>query len=1124
MTFGMWTRRELLSGALKTGAYTSVRHALPAQIGAQSGATGYPSQNEILNRPWVYWFWLNGNITPEGITHDLESMASIGISGAIILSSHVGEKGPYQYSTSQWFDIVQHTIREAQRLGMALHFNNGDGWADASGPWVPLEESMQKLVWTEMRLDATSTRPIHLPEPENFQGSYRDIAFLAFPTPANNGALPSPLQITPQRGSPSFVVHDYGQAVTVRSAQIRLWADKEVPILTPVLWSLEASVDGTAYEEIYRFDNHWRFCDQKVDRFLHLSCRFKPHTARYFRLCIPYQQKLANDLPTNGRLNPEQSNHFTLSSDDLIAQWEMKGGHFDNSGGALEQPSRYSGGFRNLFAEFGTPQPQPEPGSILRQQDLVDITAHFANGALDWGPPSGNWTVLRVGYTAIGRKNNIATATGRGYYVDRFNADAMDHHFSHLAQKVIDQNRKEAGHGLAGFHMDSSECGPQNWGPRFAEEFQKRRGYSIVPWLPALAGGHIVHSLEASERFLWDFRRTIADLFADCWWGRLADLCHRNELTLTGEGAGRMAFMLDPLLHLSKADFPMGEFWVGEIDVRPDCSLSRSTANTYGKKAVFGESFTSATWIDSPYAGAWQDHPWSLKKLGDHAFVSGINHFVFHRSISQPTDDRPGTALPRIGINMERSNTWWNSGGKAWNGYLQHCQNLLQSGREIVDVCVLMDEDVPNYLLPPEDLPPGYRFDGLHSQLLEHATVDDGDLLLPSGMRYKLLVLPESTLLRPQTMRHVARLIEGGLAVVGNRPTRSPSLQDYPDCDREVATLVDRCWKSKNVHASLRAALAALQLRPDFVFHTDADIRCMHRRNQRGDFYFVSNQTDSDLRCKASVRIGNAIPLLLDPDTKEERTPAQFTSQSETTSVDLHLLPRESLFLFMLPGKTDESISAINVATGTAPEFTMQKGGSIAAVALSSASVRLTSSRNRHAALTFAVKKPVLLNSGWTVSFPQDLGAPASIELPDLISLDQVHEEGARHFSGTATYRTMFDLSTTVSETDELAFLDLGSVGVVAQVTINGAALRTTWKPPFRYDVTHLLRKGKNTLVIQVTNLWANRLIGDSALPPEKRIAKTNYNPYKPDTPLPLSGLKGPVAIIFGQRKIVTFG
>jgi hypothetical protein len=1075
-----------------------------------------------LNQAWVYWFWLNGNVTPTGITHDLEAMASIGISGAIILSSHVGDEGKYQYATAQWYEIVQHTIREAARLGMRLDFNNGDGWADASGPWIPIEESMQKLVWTESYIRGMEESPIELLKPEDFENSYKEFAVLAFRTPAGAGTVSEPVNTLWQDGTPSFVLHDYGQPVTARSAQVRLWAGKDVPILTPVLWSLEASIDGIFYKEIYRFDNHWRYCDQKVHRVLHLSCRFKAQTARYFRLRIPYQDKLAGEIPAGNESNPQVTNHFALSGEDLISQWEMKGGHFDNSGGALEQPSRYPNGFRNLFYEFGTSSPVPEQQSVISQQDMLDISTHLRNGILRWTPPSPGWTILRIGYTAIGKKNNIATATGRGYYVDRFNAEAMDDHFSHLAGRVTDRNRSYAGKSLAGFHMDSSECGPQNWGSNLPIEFQKRRGYSIIPWLPVLAGGRIVGSLEQSERFLWDFRRTIADLFADCWWGRLATLCHRNGLLLTGEGAGRMAFMLDPLLYLSKADFPMGEFWIGEMDVRPDCALARSAANCYGKKAVFGESFTSATWIDSPYAGAWQDHPYSLKKLGDRAFASGINHFVFHRSISQPDDSRPGVALPQIGINMERSNTWWGSGGKAWLRYLERCQTLLRSGREIVDICVLMDEDVPNYLLPPDDLPVGYRLDGLHHELLKHATVEEGQLVLASGMRYRMLVMPDSGLLRPQTVSEVARLIDTGLVVAGKCPQRSPSLEDYPRCDVDVKELIGKCWGGKNVFSSVRMALDTLGLQPDFAHSTDPVIEFIHRQNERGDFYFLANQSDQPQSFKATFRVGNAQPFLIDPDTGNERRLGLFHTGSRDTSIDLHLAARESTFVFLPAGPETEVVSSVEADNGFNPETSVHQDGSLNVFALTSGSARLTSTRGRHAQCSISTKKPIRLEGRWTVSFPDRSGAPPSIELSKIIALNRSTEDGVRHFSGTATYRTQFEISDGLPGEGELAFLDLSNVGVIAEATLNGVALGTKWKPPFRYDISETLRNGQNDLVLKVTNLWANRLIGDSALASEKRVARTNYNPYSPESPLPLSGIEGPVSILFSRwEKII---
>lgn len=1149
----MITRRSLLSNAMKTGIALSIDSPLLregskllAEAKQSNPAFTLPPLPEMPAeaRPWVYWFWFNGDVTKEGITADLEAMHRIGIGGAIILCVGFGSNGPVRYLSPLWFEINRHTLSEASRLNMQIDLNNDDGWSDAGGPWLPAEHAMQKLVWTEQLIEGD--KPITLRQPETKHDYYRDIRTIAMPAPLDYG-VPNPASlVTWHEGKPAFVTHDLGnEPITCRSAWVRLYTGPEIgPV--PITFELQSSMDGKTFTTFYRFDNRWRWTAQTVARTLNLSVRFAPVTGRYFRMVLPFTGHAKEPAPKGKKANPLQSNDFGMLRDDRIAQWTMKAGH-DMTGRALEEAEHFPNGWKDQFDEAGTSTLfAADPASVIYPDKIIDLTDKLDGDHLNWTPPAGRWLVLRIGHTPTGAVNGIASKEGKGLMVSMFSSEAMDFQFAAVAEKVMAANPEYIGKSLAAWHMDSSECGPQNWHSNFPREFESRRGYSLYSYLPVLAGGRIVTSVEHSERFLWDFRRTMADLIAEKYWGRYAELAHKHNTTCSLEASGRMQFMNDPVLYLSKADMPMGEFWTGEPDVRPDCACCRSAANAYGRKVVLGEAYTSASWAGTPNAGKWQDHPYTLKQTGDRAFCAGINHFAFHRSISQPKlNEFPGLAWGTkggrsVGINMERTNTWWDSGGAAWMSYLARTAQVLQSGREVVDIAVLMNEGVPNRLITPDNLPRGYRFDGLHHSMLANIKVDRGEMLLPSGMRYRILVLPSELRMRPENAREITRLAKAGITIAGNKPTGSPSLQNHPHCDtdtqREAST-----WS--NIHADIAAAIKALNLSPDVHVEqntaepasTHPDIHFMHRHEDGADAYFLSNQSGKPINIRATFRIAGRHPELLDTDLGTTTPAGVYNSTKQTTTLPLTLEPSGSVVvLFRKPAgeailassndKLNHLTTQLNnhqTAALNKPTAYVLPNGDIAVLATETITTTLTSTRNRKATLNLTVPPARTLTAPWRLSFPPNWGVPAAVTLTKLISWSEHADEGVRHFSGTATYST-----TLIIEAGDLApntelYLDLGSVAVIASATLNGQPLGTRWKPPFLYDVTSLLKPGENTLEVAVTNLWPNRMIGDAALPADKRFTHSTFEPYDASTPLLPSGLIGPVRLVTARRQTI---
>lgn len=558
----------------------------------------------------------------------------------------------------------------------------------------------------------------------------------------------------------------------------------------------------------------------------------------------------------------------------------------------------------NLVPARDKPVP---PESVIRRNRIVNLTDRLQpDGRLIWDVPEGDWTILRIGHTPTGKDNHPATPEGRGLEIDKMSREALDAFWRSAIAPLLREAGALAGKTFNNVLVDSYEVGCQNWTPKFPEEFRKRRGYDLTLFLPVLAG-YIVDSYEISERFLWDFRRTIADLLAENYYGYFAELCHKHGLLFSTEPYGNGPF--EDLSCGGRADIPMGEFWVGGGGMET-CKIAASSAHVYGKQIVGAEAFTA-----TPQQGRWRTHPYMLKALGDRAFSEGINRFIFHTTAHQPWFNvLPGMTMGPWGSHFGRTQTWWDK-AKSWTDYLARCQYLLQQGTFIADICFFVGEHAPNSAPYRPDLKlKGYDYDACPAEILLKAKVRDGRLILPGGTRYAVLVLPETDAMTPQLLKKLRDLVRAGVTIVGPKPTRSPSLQNYPQCDEEVKRLADEIWgnldgKSRTVRSygkgkvywgrSLEEILKLEGIRPDFEVKGDGftSIAWIHRQVGAIDIYFVSNQRERWEAIECSFRVKGKIPEIWYPDTgKTERAPA-FWERGGRIWIPLRLSPYGSVFV-----------------------------------------------------------------------------------------------------------------------------------------------------------------------------------------------------------------------------------
>jgi hypothetical protein len=874
-----------------------------------------------------------------------------------------------------------------------------------------------------------------------------------------------------EANQPAWIEFDFGHQQTVQSLTLAMQATGTLrSLIDParVAAELRASVDGAAFQTI-------TVIHESVDA--EQTVTFAPTSARYFRLLLPNPPAQGSAVATVLAGVPQQEHRIAeliLHTTPRVEHFEQKAGFFVGNG-----MDRY-------------PTPHILVSDVIRHRDVVDLSRRMrADGTLNWRPPAGRWAILRFGYSLLGTTNRPASIEATGLEVDKLSrADVKSHIDSYLARLRSILGPELLGQrGLHALVNDSWEVGAQNWSAGLPAEFARRRGYRLEPWLPALTG-QIIEDSEATDRFLWDFRRTIADLVAENHYGQIAASLHQHDLIFYNESHeyGRV-FIGDGMDAKRDDDVPMGAMWTGNF--RPqepydaDLRESASVAHIYGQNLVAAESFTTFGAPGSAYA--YRFSPENLKPTADREFANGVNRFVIHTSVHQALIDKaPGITLGPVGQWFTRNETWAELAAP-WITYLARSSYLLQQGHFVADVVYYYGEDSNVTALYAERLPlvpQGYAFDFASADALSKLSVKDGLLVTASGMSYRVLALdPRVRLMSLDVLRRIAELIAAGATVVGEKPQATPSLADSK---MRFQALVRDIWGPEGVaeHGygkgrvlrgkSLEQALEELKLKPDFDYSkpdAQTTVWYIHRRLADGELYFVNNRKDRSEWIEASFRVSGKAPELWHADTGIIE-PAPYRHKGDHTVVPLRLEPNDAVFVVFRESAEQDRREI--------PEL-----------------IRL--------------RIDVALGP-WRVSFQPGRGAPESATFAELRSWTTDPNPGIKYFSGTAEYETTLTVPAAALVEDQCVEIDLGEVKNVAEVSVNGQSLGVLWKPPFRTDVTHILHAGANRLTVRVTNLWPNRLIGDHQ-PGMPKVAFATFDPFQADSSLLPSGLLGPVVI-----------
>jgi hypothetical protein len=559
------------------------------------------------------------------------------------------------------------------------------------------------------------------------------------------------------------------------------------------------------------------------------------------------------------------------------------------------------------------------PETLIQQNTLVDLTDKFlsSDGKTGvWEVPEGEWTILRIGYTVNGRKNHPAPPEGTGLECDKLSKEAVKAHWDGHIALILDAIGKTYPDqsGLNNVLIDSYEVGTQNWTQGFEKEFEKRCGYSILKFLPVFTG-RVVDAPEITERFLWDFRRVVADMFAENYSEYFGKLAHEAGLLYSSEPYGNCPS--DDIQYGSYCDIPMGEFWQGSGEsVNPgNAKLPSSIAHVYGKKFVGAEAFTAA-----PDGGKWTKDPFALKAQGDIAYCGGINRMIYHRYAHQPWTNPtryPGMTMGQWGTHFERTLTWWSQ-TKEWLTYQARCQYMLQEGLFVADVLFYNGEDAPCGL-PSINLPKGYDYDGCDTKALKLLKVKNGRLVLPSGMSYRILVLPEIPAMSPETLTEIGRLANEGATIIGRvKPESAQGLRKYPESDGIVKKLADEVWSKIISDKSPVEVLKSIDLKPDFKAPDNAKLTYIHREIGGMDVYFVASPDQRSGEVKCTFRISGKTPELWCPETGAIETAPIFEEKDGLTTLPIRFEPSGSVFVvFRKPVSGDH---AVDVKYTTIPQ------------------------------------------------------------------------------------------------------------------------------------------------------------------------------------------------------------
>ena len=1041
----------------------------------------------------VYWYWMSGNISKEGVIKDLESMKRVGINRAFIGNIDLPETSPgkVKFLSDEWWDIMHTALKTATKLNIEIGIFNSPGWSQSGGPWIKQEQSMRYLASTELSVQGGQKLITKLAKPND---KFQEVKVIAFPEPkdyyTNMSSFHPAITSTSSVKNLSAIM-DKDTATEVAIAldsivTINITTEKDFDVRSIVIYPSHRPIIANVKVQVSIADSFETIKEFTIDRSNSaLNVGFDP----YGRVAIA--------LPFTS------SRSFRIIISNLKSNYSKSwGGSPDSTSGIqelqlLSSPKIESYIEKSLAKMSQTPFPlwpqylwpeqieAADKSGSIDPSAVIDISKYMsADGTLNWDVPAGQWIIVRAGMVPTGVTNSPAPPNGTGLEVDKMNKAYLESHFDGYLGEIMKRIPAEDRKTFKIVVEDSYETGGQNWTDSLIEKFTADYGYNPTPYLPVLYGS-VVGGGDISNRFLWDLRRFIADKVSFEYVGGLRNISHKHGLTTWLENYGHWGFPGEFLQYGGQSDEIGGEFWsegdLGNIENR----AASSSAHIYGKTKVSAESFTCG-------GAAFSRYPAKMKQRGDRFFTEGINNTLLHVYIEQPYAGKLPGVNTGFGNEFNRNNTWFDDMGM-FTDYIKRCNLMLQQGRYVADVAYFIGEDAPKMTgVCDPALPRGYSFDYINGDVLkQRITVKNGMLVLPNGITYRMLILPKLTTMRPELLLKIKELVNAGAIVFGPGPEKSPSLQNLKTADAQIKKISHQLWGNidgKTIKSNkygkglvidgmdLQAALHKINATPDCKITGDDSVLFIHRKiNGSDDVYFISNQKDKAIHFDAAFQVTGKKPELWDAVTAACRMLPAYTINKNVTTIPLVLDANGSAFIvFRVQAQTSDKLNAANNFPG---QTILQE-----------------------------IKTP------WQVKFDTARWGPEKIVIFNtLTDWTKNSDDKIKYYAGTAAYHNTFTVTTIKSRRPIL--LDLGTMTAMATVKINGVNAGGVWTAPYQLDITSYVRKGSNTVDVAVTNTWVNRLIGDLTLPVQERKTWVNVNPYSATSPLQPSGLVGPVLI-----------
>jgi len=1114
-------------------------------------------------KPSIYWLWLNGYVNRDYLESELKQFSEKGIGGLCIFD--MGARGDAKaappagpaYMSDEFIENIAYTLELAGKFNLDVQLAACSSW-DLGGSWVKPQHASMGLYHTKIRVnsvagilpairgrDALDTYDKVLPLPELPGGIpktpdgkpifLKNVAVLAIPEAKRQPAHEFIFELpgTDIHRIDHVILYNAQSDNPKRYGKLHLFAKD---------FSVAVSTDGLEEKSFSEIIRGSLTPDTKPQRF-----NFEQAEARYVRLRIYNGHNTDFNMVqlaefevynTNGN-NIAASKEIDRTKDSALIILSNSQRASDSKWNADNLNDGRKSGPDGTWLSVG-----PPPLVIKDRSRILDLTKRInPEGKLTWKVPPGEWTIIRFVCANTGEKLKVPSPNSDGLATDHFSHEATRVFIQYITNRLKQKIGDLRATALKQLYLPSYEVRGATWTPDFIEQFEKYCHYDMTPYLPALAGC-VIENQDITSRFLYDYRKMLGDLLVDAYYRTASQTANRASLGIEAEAGGPgppvHQVPVDALKALGSIDEMRGEFWPWRQE-RSQLWIVKETAcaaHIYGCRRVHMEAFTGFR--------HWQDGPFDLKPSADRAFCEGMNHVVWHTSSHQPPEAGIPGWVYGAGSHLTPNLTWWSK-AKPFIDYLSRCSFMLQQGLFVGDVCYYYGDQGFNFV-PAKNIDPslgyGYDYDVVNAEvILERMSVKDGRFTLPDGMHYELLVLPDRKDMDLQVLQKIKELLTAGGTVVGPKPTQSNGLGNYPIKDQQVKQLADLLWGNcdgKNVFEhrygdgkiiwgrSLREILLARGISPDFHYTSDkddADLDFIHRRTAEADIYFIRNRKMRRQFVNAHFRVSAKAPEFWLPETGAVLQQPVYEQTPEGIRVPLQLPPMGSLFVvFRKPVSRPHLVSLdprIDTATVTERE--------VRVTAFENGSYKMKTSDGR--AIKFEIDQipsPLKLSDPWDVNFPTGWGAPDAAIFAELKSWTEHENPGIRNFSGTACYKTEFEIPRQWFAKERKIYLDLGNLWALGEVTLNGRSLGVVWKPPYQIEITKAARAGQNKLEIEITNTWANRLVGDAKLPPDQRYCRTNITvsgtPGKPwkNIPLRQSGLLGPVELVQAVEKTIS--